>query len=192
MVSRQYFEEVFNESMRCSKKFIASHADVLEQVSQELISAFRNGNKLLLFGNGGSAADAQHIAAEFVNRLTLNRAALPALALTTDSSVLTSIANDFEYNQIFARQVEALGQPGDIAWGMSTSGNSKNVLAALELARNQKLITLASLGNKGGKILDLVDYSMIVDSCSAQRIQEVHITLAHAICQRVEEGLFLT
>jgi len=189
-VVQSFFEEVFSDSIRCHTEFITAHVSALEEVAQQITSCFQAGGKLLLFGNGGSAADAQHLAAEFVNRLVLNRPALPAIALTTDSSIITSISNDFDYNSIFARQIEALGKPGDIAWGMSTSGNSQNVIAGIKMATTRKMITIASLGNKGGKIAGIVDFPLIVPSISAQRIQEVHITMGHALCHWVEQTLF--
>jgi len=176
--------------MRCSQSFIASHAAVLREAAETITRQFKAGGKLLLFGNGGSAADAQHLAAEFVNRLCLNRPALPALALTTDSSVLTSISNDFDFQSVFARQIEALGAPGDIAWGISTSGNSPNVVDALRCAADRRMITIASLGNDGGVIAPIVDYALIAPSRSPQRIQEVHIILGHAVCEWVERALF--
>lgn len=189
-MNNAYYEDIFTESMRCANQFVTSHAGALETASKILVSCFQSGRKLLLLGNGGSAADAQHFAAEFVNRLTLNRAAIPAIALTTDSSVMTSIANDFDYQNIFARQIEALGKPGDIVWASSTSGNSPNVINALKVATDTGLKTIASLGNQGGQIADMVDIPLIVDSSSAQRVQEVHLIIGHAICQRVEEVLF--
>lgn len=185
-----FFQDVFEDSMRCKRDFIASHAEILQRVADVLTRQFRAGKKLLLFGNGGSAADAQHLAAEFINRLCVNRPALPAMALTTDTSVLTSISNDFDFASIFARQIEGLGEPGDIAWGISTSGNSPNVVEGLRRATRQKMITIASLGNDGGIIAPMVDYALIAPSKSAQRIQEVHITLGHALCEWVERSLF--
>jgi len=189
-MSQEFFQKVFAENMRCNTEFIASHSALLEKVSLLLTARFKAGSKLLLFGNGGSAADAQHLAAEFINRLVLNRQALPAVALTTDSSVITSISNDFDFDSIFSRQIEALGLKGDVAWGISTSGNSQNIVTGIKMAKSLGMITIASLGNNGGKISALADYSLIVPSVSAQRIQEVHITLGHAICEQVELSLF--
>lgn len=189
-MTEAFFRSVFDESVRCKEAFIASHSHLLVAVADCLVQAFRAGNKLLLFGNGGSAADAQHLAAEFVNRLTMNRAALPAVALTTDTSVLTSIANDFEFATIYSRQIAALGRPGDIAWGFSTSGHSANVIEGFREAKRVGMTSVASLGNAGGRIGPMVDHALIVPSRSAQRIQEVHITLGHAVCEWVEKALF--
>lgn len=185
-----FFNTVFDECIRCHASFIDSHSRILETVAGVLTAQLRQGRKILFFGNGGSAADAQHLAAEFVNRLILNRTALPALALTTDSSVLTSIANDFDFQHVFSRQIEAFGQEGDIAWGISTSGNSPNVVEAFRIARSKQMILIASLGGSGGLIRNMVDYPLVVPSESVQRIQEVHITFGHALCEWVERSLF--
>ena len=155
-----------------------------------IAEALRGGGKLLLFGNGGSAADAQHVAAEFVGRFQRERAALAAIALTADTSVLSSIGNDYAFERVFARQVEALGRPGDVAFGISTSGRSPNVLAGLTTARERGLRTLALTGGDGGAIGKAADTHLNVASDSAARVQEVHRTLLHAICDLVERGLF--
>jgi len=156
-------------------------------VTQTIQKAFKSGNKLLIFGNGGSAADSQHIAAEFINRFMINRKALPAIALTTDSSVLTSIANDFSYINIFSRQIEALGKKGDIAWGISTSGKSANVIKAFETANELGLKTVVFTGKNINKLKNIIlDHKILVPSSSTQRIQEAHITVAHIICELVE------
>ncbi len=156
-------------------------------VTQTIQKAFKSGNKLLIFGNGGSAADSQHIAAEFVNRFMINRKALPAIALTTDSSVLTSIANDYSYINIFSRQIEALGKKGDIAWGISTSGKSANVIKAFETANELGLKTVVFTGKNINKLKHIiVNHKILVPSSSTQRIQEAHITVAHIICELVE------
>ncbi len=189
-MSTQFFQRVFEESIRCQTDFIATHSAHLEVVGGVLIKQLKAGHKILFFGNGGSAADAQHLAAEFVNRLVLNRPALPALALTTDTSVLTSIANDFDFKTVYSRQIEAFGAEGDIAWGLSTSGNSPNVIEGFKVARAKGMICIASLGNEGGMIKDIVDFPLIAPSRSAQRIQEVHITFGHALCEWVERTLF--
>jgi len=189
-VNHQFFIESFRESVRCQTSFIESHATILKELADVLVRQLKAGHKILFFGNGGSAADAQHLAAEYVNRLICQRPALAALALTTDSSVITSIANDFDFIQIFSRQIEAFGAKGDIAWGMSTSGNSPNVIQGFQMARTKGLICIASLGNGGGAIREIVDYPLIVPSTSAQRIQEVHITFGHAVCEYIERTLF--
>jgi len=144
----------------------------------------------MLFGNGGSAADAQHIAAEFVNRFIIERPPLPAIALTTDTSVITSIGNDYDFSEIFAKQIRALGQQGDVAWGISTSGNSPNVQKGIETAKKMGLITLAFTGKDGGAIAKMVDLSLNVVSDSTARIQETHITAGHVICELVDIKLF--
>jgi D-sedoheptulose 7-phosphate isomerase len=155
------------------------------------VAAFKGGNKLLLFGNGGSAADAQHIAAEFTNRFLIERAPLPAIALTTDSSALTAIANDYDYTQVFAKQVKALGKAGDIALAISTSGNSPNVLAALEVCKQLKIKTIGLTGGSGGKMAGQVDYVLCVsEGKNSPRIQETHILVGHVICEIVDQQLF--
>jgi D-sedoheptulose 7-phosphate isomerase len=153
-----------------------------------IAGAFGRGGKLLLFGNGGSAADAQHVAAEFVGRFQRERAALAAIALTTDTSILTSIGNDYSYDRVFARQVEALGQPGDVAFGISTSGGSPNVLAALEVAQAAGLLTIALTGRDGGAVGRAASIHVNVPAISTARVQEVHRTLLHVICDLVERA----
>jgi D-sedoheptulose 7-phosphate isomerase len=155
-----------------------------------IAESFRGGGKLLLFGNGGSAADAQHVAAEFVGRFQRERAALAAIALTADTSVLSSIGNDYAFERVFARQVEALGRQGDVAFGITTSGRSPNVLAGLTTARERGLKTLALTGGDGGAIGKAADTHLNVASDSTARVQEVHRTLLHAICDLVERGMF--
>jgi D-sedoheptulose 7-phosphate isomerase len=149
----------------------------------------RGGGKLLLFGNGGSAADAQHLAAEFVGRFRIERQALPAIALTTDSSILTAVGNDYGFDQIFARQVQALGRPGDVAIGISTSGNSPNVTSAITQAAKQELKTIGLAGKDGGSLVKCVDISITVASTNVAMIQECHITIGHILCELVENEL---
>jgi len=182
---------------RTLSESIALHERVRQADLQPVLDAaaaiaesFRGGGKLLLFGNGGSAADAQHVAAEFVGRFQRERAALAAIALTADTSVLSSIANDYAFERIFARQVEALGRQGDVAFGISTSGRSPNVLAGLTTARERGLKTLALTGGDGGAIGKAAHTHVNVTSDSTARVQEVHRTLLHAICDLVERGLF--
>lgn len=163
--------------------------DEIVQAAELIQRAFKSGKKILIFGNGGSAADAQHIAAELVNRFMTTRKALPAIALTTDSSILTSIANDFSYNDIFSRQVEALGHKGDVAWAITTSGKSTNVLKALETAKEKELKCIAFSGNSTNKLRKIADHIISVPSSSTQRIQEAHITVAHIICELVENSV---
>jgi D-sedoheptulose 7-phosphate isomerase len=146
----------------------------------------RSGHKILVFGNGGSASQAQHFASELVNRFLRERPALAALALTTDTSALTSIANDADYEQVFSRQVEALGSPGDVALGLSTSGNSPNVLKALGKAKEMGLVTVALTGRAGGLLVDLADYLLDVPSDATPRIQEIHLLLLHLMAEDLE------
>ena len=154
--------------------------------AQVVAAALSGGRKLLIFGNGGSASDAQHLAAELVGRFMRERAGLPAMALTTDTSVLTSIANDYSFKQVFARQIEALGQAGDVALGISTSGESPNVVVALQVARQKGLKTIALTGRDGGHVGSAAEIHVNVPDQNAARVQEVHRTLLHVICELVE------
>jgi D-sedoheptulose 7-phosphate isomerase len=155
-----------------------------------IVDAFNNENKLMLFGNGGSAADAQHIAAEFVNRFIIERPPLPAMALTTDTSILTSVGNDYTFDDVFSKQIKALGMEGDVAWGMSTSGNSVNVVEALIVARERGLRTICMTGANTGKMAEVAQVLLRVDAENTARIQECHITMAHIICELVDYQLF--
>ena len=181
---------IFNESARVKTEFAQENADAVTAVVKAIAAALKAGNKVILFGNGGSATDASHIAAEFVNRFLIDRPPLPAIALNTDPAVLTSISNDFGYDQIFAKQLTALGRPGDIVIGLSTSGNSPNVLLALEVAKRGGMQTVVLTGGTGGKMANLADHTFIVPSKHTPHIQETHITLCHIICQLVDEELF--
>ncbi|MCG8608554.1 D-sedoheptulose 7-phosphate isomerase [bacterium] len=172
-----------------TKQRVMEELDVLNEIVNALIACLRNGGKVLLFGNGGSAADSQHIAAELVSKFNRDRQALPAIALTTDTSILTSVGNDYSYDQVFARQVEAWGQEGDVAIGISTSGNSPNVLKAVAMAKKKGLTTVAFTGENGGALKDEVDICYHAPTPSTPRIQEVHITVAHAICDILEREL---
>jgi D-sedoheptulose 7-phosphate isomerase len=158
-------------------------------VSQVVEKALRSGNKVMLAGNGGSAADSQHIAAEFVSRFEFDRPGLPSIALSTDTSMLTAIGNDYGYDYVFARQLEANGREGDVFIGISTSGNSKNVVAAVEAAKKRGIVTVALCG-AGGKLKDICDYALPVPSTHTPRIQENHILIGHAICAMVEEAIW--
>jgi D-sedoheptulose 7-phosphate isomerase len=182
--------KTFKESSRVKDTFVNENLGKLINVIEALTSALKAGNKILLFGNGGSAADAQHLAAEFVNRFIIERPPLPAIALTTDTSVITSIGNDYDFSEIFSKQIRAIGQAGDIAWGISTSGYSANVLKGLEMAKKMGLITVAFTGKDGGDIAKIVDFSVNVSSNSTARIQETHITAGHTICELVDIKLF--
>jgi len=167
-------------------------ADVVEQITGAIIHCFRQGNKLLICGNGGGAADAQHVAGEFVNRFRYDHAALPAIALTTDTSILTCIGNDSAFENIFSRQVEALAKPGDILVGISTSGGSANILKALDVARSRGLVTIAFTGEKGReKMGPKCDLCLVIPSSDTPRIQESHIFVWHFICSVVERTIFL-
>ncbi len=182
--------KTFRESNRVKEAFVNENLSRLVNVVEAIISALKAGNKILLFGNGGSAADAQHLAAEFVNRFVIERPPLPAIALTTDSSIITSIGNDYDFSEVFSKQIRAIGQAGDIAWGISTSGNSANVLKGLEVAKKIGLVTIAFTGKDGGNIAKIADLSINVSSSVTARIQEAHITAGHAICDLVDIKLF--
>lgn len=159
-------------------------------VTKVLIDSLKNGNKVLIAGNGGSAADAQHFAGEFVGRFLKERSGLPAIALTTDSSVLTCIANDYGYDEIIARQIEALGKSGDVFIGISTSGDSENIIKAVKKAQNMKIQTVGLLGKDGGHLKDLCEYEMTVPLQETPRIQEFHTMTVHMICELVEQAMF--
>ncbi|MEX5281628.1 MAG: D-sedoheptulose 7-phosphate isomerase [Nitrospiraceae bacterium] len=184
--------ERFDDSAEVKRRFVREHADRIAELAGVMARAFREGNKVLLFGNGGSATDASHLAAEFVGRYHKDRRPLPALALGADMAALTCIANDYTYDDIFARQVRAHGHKGDIAIAISTSGNSPNVLKGAEAARDCGLVTVGWTGHQGGKLVSLVDYSFVVPSAVTARIQECHITLGHVLCELIEEDLFAT
>ena len=167
-----------------------SIANAVVQAGKIIAEAIRNGNKLMVAGNGGSAADAQHLVAEFVSRLTRNRPALPAVALTTDTSILTAIGNDFSFDDVFERQIEAIGKPGDIFLGISTSGNARNLMKALQLCKARAIATVGYLGNEGGAMAPLCDYRVIVPSRVTMHIQESHLALEHILCMVVERYYF--
>lgn len=182
--------KAFEESAQVKLSFVRKNVGTIIAAVDLIVDAFHEGNKVMIFGNGGSAADAQHIAAEFVNRFLIERPPLPAVALTTDTSVITSIGNDYNYDQIFLKQIKALGKEGDIAWGISTSGNSSNVLKALKAAKGMGIKTIGMTGKDGGKMGKMVDLHLNVESDSTPRIQETHITLSHIICELVDIKLF--
>jgi D-sedoheptulose 7-phosphate isomerase len=183
--------KAFEESIKVKEKFIEEkNIDKIIEVARAIANAFNDGKKLILFGNGGSATDASHIAAEFVNRFKKERPGLPAIALNTDMAVITSIANDYDFSEIFAKQLKSLADSGDIVIAISTSGNSPNVIKAMDVAKKKRLTTVAFTGSKGERLASKATYSFIVPSDSTPRIQETHITLGHVICQMVEEILF--
>jgi D-sedoheptulose 7-phosphate isomerase len=183
--------KAFDESIRVKQAFLRDNLETLVRTIEAVSECFRRGNKLMVFGNGGSAADAQHIAAEFTNRFLIERPPLPAIALTTDTSALTAIANDYDYSQVFAKQVRGLGKQGDVALAISTSGNSANVLSAIDACREHKITTIGLTGGTGGKMAVKVDYLLRVsEGKNSPRIQETHILVGHVICDIVDQILF--
>ncbi len=180
-------EDRLTESIRTKERVRAHLIPVMEQATRLMIEGLEAGNKIFFFGNGGSAADSQHLAAELVGKMFIEgRRALPAIALTTDSSNLTALGNDFGFETVFSRQIEALGKPGDVAIGITTSGQSPNVLTAVKTARKMGLKTIGFIGKDGGKLKELVDIAIVVPSDSTQRIQESHITIGQIICELIE------
>lgn len=187
-----YINQQMKESVLVKEKTLSSSEvkSNLLSVGKLLINCYQNGNRTLLAGNGGSAADAQHIAAELVSRFYFDRPGLPSIALTTDSSMLTAIGNDYGYDKLFARQVQANGTAGDVFIGISTSGNSINVVNALKVAKEMGLVTVGLTGETGGEMKALCDYCICVPSRETPRIQEVHILIGHILCAIVEESMF--
>lgn len=187
-----YVVQEFQDSVAVKQRILGD-SGLMQRVLRMghlLIDRYEAGNKLLVAGNGGSAADAQHIAAEFVSRFNFDRPGLPALALTTDTSILTAVGNDYGYDQLFRRQLEANGITGDIFLGISTSGNSPNILQALEAARLKGITTFGLTGQTGGKMRELCDYCLCVPSTDTPRIQEAHILIGHTLCAMVELAMF--
>lgn len=182
--------EIFQDSISVKQAFLRDNTAKIILLAEKVAAAFAEDRKLLLCGNGGSAADCQHIAAEFVNRYMLERPPLPALALTTDTSILTCIGNDYSFDSVFSKQVKALGVEGDVLLALSTSGNSENILQAIRSARERGLYTAAFLGGTGGRIAPEVDLAIIVDSSDTPRVQETHITAGHSLCHLVDHLLF--
>ncbi len=182
--------DILKESVSVKEQFITSHADQILQAADRTAACLASGHKILIFGNGGSAADAQHIAAEFVNRFRIERPPLAAIALTTDTSIITSIGNDYHFDEIFDKQVRAIGLRDDIALGISTSGNSPNVVMAMKTAREMGLQTIALTGRGGGKLAEFANMLFAVDSKVTARIQETHITLGHILCELTDRILF--
>jgi len=180
------------ESAEVKRQTIVTAVDSIEAAAQMLIDCYRAGGKVLLCGNGGSAADAQHLAAELISRLKLERAAIPALALTTNTSLLTAIGNDYKYDLVFVRQVEAFGKAGDVLIAISTSGESENVIKAVEFSRMQGIKSIALTGAKGGRLAEKVDIAIKIPSDNVQRIQECHITVGHILCELIESALYGT
>ena len=184
-------QQSVEESIQAKQLFFNTNSTAIESCAHTLVTALKNGRKILLFGNGGSAADCQHIAAEFVNRFQMERNPLAAIALTCDTSILTSIGNDYSFEDIFSKQIQALGKKGDIALGITTSGNSPNVLRALEVAKERGITTVGLLGKGGGAMLDKVDIAIVVpEADTSDRIQEVHIKVLHIAIEAVERMMF--
>jgi D-sedoheptulose 7-phosphate isomerase len=177
------------ESIAVKQSALERNLATVEKAAQAIITSLKTGGKVLLCGNGGSAADSQHIAAELIGRFQKERKSLPAIALTTDTSILTSLANDYGYDIVFSRQVEGLGKKGDVLVGISTSGSSPNVIKAVEQAKKMGLVTIALSGRDGGTLARIADIAIVVPSNNTARVQEAHIALAHAICEVVEEEL---
>jgi len=182
--------QIARESVEAKLAFFDSNAEEVARAAELMIASIRSGGKVLVFGNGGSAADAQHIAAELVNHLNYDRPPIAAIALTTDTSILTSIGNDSSFADLFERQVRALGRAGDVALAISTSGNSPNVLQAVNAARELGLKTIGLTGRDGGKLAAAVDIALVVETRATQRIQETHITIGHILCELIEDALY--
>lgn len=178
------------ELQAVQNRFLEVHAQDLIELALEIAQAFRQGKKLMIMGNGGSAADAQHMAAEFVNRFKIERSPLPALSLSTDTSILTAVGNDYGFDQVFEKQVQALGVSGDILLGISTSGNSPNIIRGLKAAREKTITTAALTGNQGGAMVAWADRPLIVPSSDTPHIQETHIFAIHLLCELVDSHLF--
>ncbi|HED4584017.1 TPA: D-sedoheptulose 7-phosphate isomerase [Campylobacter jejuni] len=187
-----YIKEHFQESILVKEQILKDKnlIALIKNVSLEVIKAYKNGNKTLLAGNGGSAADAQHIAGEFVSKFYFDRPGIASIALSTDTSILTAIGNDYGYENLFARQIQAQGVKGDVFIGISTSGNSKNILKALDLCKQKGIISIGLSGASGGAMNELCDYCIKVPSTCTPRIQEAHILIGHIICAIIEEELF--
>lgn len=187
----KFINNYLDNSIQVKKKLMVNEAvlSVVDEVSNLIISAYKAGNKVMLAGNGGSAADAQHIAAEFVSRFMFDRPGLPAISLTTDTSMLTAIGNDYGFEKLFARQIQAQSKPGDIFIGISTSGNSENIIKAVEMAKEAGVISVVLCGS-AGKLKDIADYAICIPSTCTPHIQECHICIGHVICAIVEQSLF--
>ena len=189
-LAEEIISGAIRESIEVKSDFLNQHVSTIADLSRLLIDALRAGKKLVLFGNGGSAADAQHVAAELVSRFQMDRNALPAIALTTDTSILTSVGNDLAFDEVFSRQVQALVQRDDVAVGISTSGNSPNVINGVIAAKERGALTMGFTGRSGGRLKDLVDACCHVSSESTARIQEAQITIWHALCELIEREMF--
>lgn len=187
---RDKIKELLLESIQVKEDILRNNVSDIIDIANLIIESLKKDGKVILFGNGGSAADCQHIAAELVGRFKKDRNALAAIALTTDTSILTSIANDYGYEAVFAKQIEALGSKNDVAIGISTSGKAKNVASAIKQAKKMGMKAIALTGGDGGELSKLADLSLIVPSSVTARIQEAHITIGHIICELIEQSLF--
>lgn len=189
---QSYINNQIKQSYEVKKEILANDilTNLIREVSERAVEVYKNGKKTLIAGNGGSAADAQHIAGEFVSRFYFDRPGLPSMALTTDTSIITAIGNDYGYEDLFARQIQANGVEGDMFIGISTSGNSRNVIKALKACKEKSVITVGLTGQSGGVMSDLCDYCIKVPSDETPRIQESHILIGHIICAVVEESIF--
>lgn len=188
----KYIKEQIQASIDTKQNILNDNKlmETIAEVAKECVALYKNNKKTLLAGNGGSAADAQHFAAELVGRYGFDRPSLPSLALTTDTSNLTAIGNDYGYDKVFSRQLEGMGNEGDLFIGISTSGNSQNVLNAFEVAKSKGIITVALVGRDGGKMANVADYTLIVPSNDTPRIQESHLLIEHMICDIIEQEIF--
>ena len=186
---KQLILDILEESLQVKRQFIEGNVDTIIKCADMMANCISSGNKILIFGNGGSAADAQHLAAEFVNRFKIERPPLAAIALTTDTSLLTSIGNDYHFGDIFSKQIEGLGNKNDIAWGFSTSGNSANVIKAIQAAKSRGLKTIGMTG-RGGELAACADQVISAESDDTPRIQEAHITVGHILCELVDRQLY--
>ncbi len=189
MSNKEAIRSIFEDSIRAKQEFIADENNIIliEEAVEAIVHAYKHGKKVIIFGNGGSAADSQHMAAEFVGRFEKERKALPALALCTNSSSLTAISNDYDYDQIFARQMKAFSEKGDVAIAISTSGTSPNIMQGVEVAKNRGVTVIGLTGHDGGTLVEEADIPIIVRIKNTARIQELHITIIHIICKLVEE-----
>ena len=187
---QEKIRKIAQESIETKRKFFDSNAEKIDAAADIIIESLASGGKLMIFGNGGSAADAQHIAAELVNRLGRDHPPIAAIALTTDTSILTSVANDASFDDLFERQLLALGRRGDVVLAISTSGNSPNVLQAVCAAGERGMKTIGLTGKGGGELARICNLALIVDSDSTQRIQETHITVGHILCELIEDALY--
>lgn len=184
---KEIIEKEIKESISVKEKLIENSLNDIERATELILNALNNGGKVIIFGNGGSAADSQHIAGELIGRFRKERESIPAIALSTDTSILTSIGNDYGFEKVFSRQIEGIAIKGDVAIGISTSGNSENVLLGLKKAKEKNLKTIALTGGTGGKIREIADVVICVSATTSARIQEAHITIGHIICGLVEE-----